>query len=131
MWQSLSIAYDNVHYKDKPEPWNMRMVLGVATVLGFLGPVAAFGLFYILVSASLSPRPRANTDVDVPDAVRSGTFDVFSYTYSWPVLVHTPSPYFVGGCSRYSSSSDFYSCLWTVYDAYWVEVGTVPSRGMH
>ena len=43
----LSIAYDNVHYKDKPEAWNMRMVLGVATVLGGVGPVAAFGLFYI------------------------------------------------------------------------------------
>ncbi len=43
----LSIAYDNVHYEDKPEAWNMRMVMGVATVLGVLGPVAAFGLFYL------------------------------------------------------------------------------------
>jgi H+-transporting ATPase len=43
----LSIAYDKVHYKDKPEAWNMRMVLGVATVLGVFGPVAAFGLFYL------------------------------------------------------------------------------------
>jgi H+-transporting ATPase len=43
----LSIAYDNVHYKDKPEAWNMRMVLGVASVLGVIGPVAAFGLFYL------------------------------------------------------------------------------------
>jgi H+-transporting ATPase len=43
----LSIAYDNVHYKDKPEVWNMRMVLGIATVLGVVGPVAAFGLFYL------------------------------------------------------------------------------------
>ncbi|MFZ0593878.1 MAG: DUF2934 domain-containing protein, partial [Bryobacteraceae bacterium] len=43
----LSIAYDNVHYKDKPEAWNMRLVLGIATVLGFVGPLAAFGLFYI------------------------------------------------------------------------------------
>ena len=43
----LSIAYDNVHYKDKPEAWNMRLVLGVATVLGVIGPVAAFGLFYL------------------------------------------------------------------------------------
>ncbi|MDD2336702.1 MAG: plasma-membrane proton-efflux P-type ATPase [Geobacteraceae bacterium] len=43
----LSIAYDNVHYQDKPEAWNMRMVLGVATVLGVIGPVAAFGLFYL------------------------------------------------------------------------------------
>jgi len=43
----LSIAYDNVHYKDKPEAWNMHMVLGVATVLGIIGVVAAFGLFYL------------------------------------------------------------------------------------
>src|SRR5665648_1024405 len=43
----LSIAYDNVHYKDQPEAWNMKMVLGIATVLGVIGPVAAFGLFYL------------------------------------------------------------------------------------
>jgi H+-transporting ATPase len=43
----LSIAYDNVHYKDMPEAWIMRMVLGVATVLGVVGVVAAFGLFYL------------------------------------------------------------------------------------
>jgi H+-transporting ATPase len=43
----LSIAYDNVHYKNKPEAWNMRLVLGIATVLGIIGPLAAFGLFYL------------------------------------------------------------------------------------
>ncbi len=43
----LSIAYDNVHYKDKPEAWNMRMVLGISTVLGVIGVVAAFGLFFL------------------------------------------------------------------------------------
>ena len=43
----LSIAYDNVHYKDEPEAWNMRLVLGIATVLGIVGPMAAFGLFYL------------------------------------------------------------------------------------
>jgi H+-transporting ATPase len=43
----LSIAYDSVHYKDKPEAWNMHMVLGVATVLGVVGVVSAFGLFYL------------------------------------------------------------------------------------
>jgi H+-transporting ATPase len=43
----LSIAYDNVHYKSKPEAWNMHVVLGVATVLGVVGVVAAFGLFYL------------------------------------------------------------------------------------
>jgi len=43
----LSIAYDNVHYKDKPEAWNMRLVLAISTVLGFIGVIAAFGLFYL------------------------------------------------------------------------------------
>jgi H+-transporting ATPase len=43
----LSIAYDNVQYRDAPEAWNMRLVLGVSTVLGVLGVIAAFGLFYL------------------------------------------------------------------------------------
>jgi H+-transporting ATPase len=43
----LSIAYDNVKYKDQPEAWNMRMVLGISTVLGVIGVVSAFGLFYL------------------------------------------------------------------------------------
>ncbi|MCG6924882.1 MAG: plasma-membrane proton-efflux P-type ATPase [Acidobacteria bacterium] len=43
----LSIAYDRVRYSDEPEKWNMREVLGVATMLGIAGVVASFGLFYI------------------------------------------------------------------------------------
>jgi H+-transporting ATPase len=43
----LSIAYDRVHYSDTPERWNMREVLGIATILGVVGVVASFGLFYI------------------------------------------------------------------------------------
>ncbi len=43
----LSIAYDHVHYKNQPEAWNMRLVLGISTVLGVIGVVAAFGLFYL------------------------------------------------------------------------------------
>jgi H+-transporting ATPase len=43
----LSIAYDNVHYNKQPEAWNMRLVLGIATVLGTVGPIAAFGLLYL------------------------------------------------------------------------------------
>jgi H+-transporting ATPase len=43
----LSIAYDNVLYKNKPESWNMRLVLSISTVLGVIGVVSAFGLFYL------------------------------------------------------------------------------------
>ncbi len=43
----LSIAYDNVRYRNEPEAWNMRLVLGISTVLGVIGVVSAFGLFYL------------------------------------------------------------------------------------
>jgi H+-transporting ATPase len=43
----LSIAYDNVHYKNKPEAWNMRLVLGIATVVSVIGVMDSFGLFYL------------------------------------------------------------------------------------
>jgi H+-transporting ATPase len=43
----LAIAYDNVQYANRPEAWNMRLVLGIATVLGVAGVVASFGLFYL------------------------------------------------------------------------------------
>jgi H+-transporting ATPase len=43
----LSIAYDNVTYSKKPQIWNMREVLGLATVLGVTGVIASFGIFYL------------------------------------------------------------------------------------
>ncbi|MGA8831126.1 MAG: plasma-membrane proton-efflux P-type ATPase [Desulfomonilaceae bacterium] len=43
----LSIAYDRVIYSERPEQWNMRIVLGIATVLGVAGVVESFGLFYL------------------------------------------------------------------------------------
>jgi H+-transporting ATPase len=43
----LSIAYDNVHYSNAPERWDMTRVLGVSTILGVAGVVETFGLFYL------------------------------------------------------------------------------------
>ncbi len=43
----LSIAYDRVQDANRPEAWNMPVVLGVATTLGLAGVVATFGLFYM------------------------------------------------------------------------------------
>ena len=43
----LSIAYDRVRYRNQPEAWNMRVVLGISTVLGVIGVVSAFALFYL------------------------------------------------------------------------------------
>ena len=57
----LSIAYDNVHYRDQPEAWNMRVVLGISTVLGIMGVIAAFGLFYLAETMFLLDRAVIQT----------------------------------------------------------------------
>jgi H+-transporting ATPase len=43
----ITIAYDNVRYSKLPEKWNMRTVLGLATLLGTVGVIITFGAFYI------------------------------------------------------------------------------------
>ncbi|MCB0281755.1 MAG: plasma-membrane proton-efflux P-type ATPase [Calditrichae bacterium] len=43
----MAIATDNVHYSQMPEKWNMRKVLGLGTVLGIVGVVSSFMIFYI------------------------------------------------------------------------------------
>ena len=57
----LSIAYDNVIYRNKAEVWDMRTVLGIATVLGIVGPLAAFGLFYLADRVLHIERPQVQT----------------------------------------------------------------------
>ncbi len=43
----LSIAYDHAEGSPQPVRWEMPEVLGVATVLGLMGVVETFGLFYL------------------------------------------------------------------------------------
>ncbi|MFZ0930663.1 MAG: plasma-membrane proton-efflux P-type ATPase [Syntrophobacteraceae bacterium] len=43
----LSIAYDNVRYSNYPETWDMRLVLGVATVIGLFAAFRSFGIFFL------------------------------------------------------------------------------------
>ena len=43
----MTIAYDKVIYSNKPERWNLRVVLGIASVLGTFGVLESFGLLYM------------------------------------------------------------------------------------
>ncbi len=53
----MTIAYDRVIYSDKPERWNLRVVLGIASVLGIFGVMESFGLLYVGLSTfGLSPE---------------------------------------------------------------------------
>jgi H+-transporting ATPase len=43
----MAIAYDSVRYGNKPEKWNMRAVIGVASLLGLVGVMVSFVIYYI------------------------------------------------------------------------------------
>jgi H+-transporting ATPase len=43
----MTIAYDNVKYSSQPEKWNMRTILGIASILGIIGVGSSFGILYV------------------------------------------------------------------------------------
>lgn len=43
----MTIAYDNVEFSSKPDKWNMRMVLGIASLLGLIGVLESFAVLYV------------------------------------------------------------------------------------
>ena len=43
----ITIAYDNVRYSTRPEKWDMRKILGIASFIGVIGVFSSFGLLYI------------------------------------------------------------------------------------
>ena len=43
----LAIAYDRTRVDAKPVKWNMGEVMSISTVLGILGVISSFGIFYI------------------------------------------------------------------------------------
>ena len=91
----LSIAYDNVQYKNQPESWNMRMVLGIATVLGFIGPVAAFGLFYIADQVYQLDHPHIQSLMYLMLSV-AGHLTIFLTRTRGPFWSIRPAPILLG-----------------------------------
>jgi hypothetical protein len=67
----------------------LRLVLGIATVLGTVGPVAAFGLCYLGDRVFHLGHPAASDD-DAPDAVRGRAPDDLPCPHPRPVLVRPP-----------------------------------------
>ncbi|MDE2466014.1 MAG: plasma-membrane proton-efflux P-type ATPase, partial [Alphaproteobacteria bacterium] len=57
----MAIAYDNVRVAAKPVRWDMHRVLVISTVLGVLGVIASFSLFWIAERIFNLPRPTIQT----------------------------------------------------------------------
>ena len=101
----LSIAYDNVHYKNAPEAWNMRLVLGIATVLGIVGPDRRVRAVFSQ-RPRVPPRPSAYPDDDVPDAVGGRTSDDFPDAHARPLLVDPTRADSMDGRARHTDAGD-------------------------
>ena len=120
----LSIAYDNVKYENEPEAWNMRRVLGVASVLGIIGPIAAFGLFFLgdrvfhLDHKHLQPMMYLMLSV-------AGHMTIFSTRTRGPVLVHKTREDFMDGNRRHTNPGNIYRRVWIPYAIPGLEMGWV------
>jgi H+-transporting ATPase len=87
----LSIAYDTVHYKDQPEAWNMRLVLGIASVIGIIGVFDSFGLFYLGERVFHLDRAIIQTLMYLKLSV-SGHFKIFQTRTRGPFWSLRPAP---------------------------------------
>ena len=52
----LTIAYDRARYSNQPEAWDMRKLLTISTLVGLIGVVETFTLFFLLDRVFLLPR---------------------------------------------------------------------------
>ncbi len=120
----LSIAYDNVHYKDQPEAWNMRLVLGISTVLGVIGVVAAFGLFYLGERVFHLDRAHIQTLMYLKLSV-AGHLTIFLTRTRGPFWSIRPARILLGGGARHADRGDADRGLWPVHGAARLGLGAV------
>ena len=111
----LSIAYDNVHYKDQAR--GLEHAPGAGDLHGAGRHRGRVRVRPVLSRrARLSPRPCAHPDADVFEAVRGRTSDDFPDAHARPVLVHTPRADSMGSGARHANRGDPDCGLWAVYD---------------
>jgi len=120
----LSIAYDNVHYKDKPESWNMRMVLGISTVLGVIGVVSAFGLFYLGERVFHLDRAHIQTLMYLKLSV-AGHLTIFLTRTRGPFWSHRPARILWVAVVGTQIVADVDRSLRVIYDALGLGLGRV------
>jgi H+-transporting ATPase len=87
----LSIAYDNVRYSKKPESWDMKFVLSIASSIGLFAVLRSFGIFYIADSVLLLSPAMVQTMVYLNLSV-GGHLTVFVARTRGPFWSIPPAP---------------------------------------
>jgi H+-transporting ATPase len=91
----LSIAYDRVRYSRRPETWDLPTVLGMATVLGVMGVIASFGIFYLGERVFHFSRDFLQTLMYLKLSV-AGHLTIFLTRTEGPFWSSKPAPILVG-----------------------------------
>ncbi len=86
----MAIAYDNVRYGSAPEKWDMRLVLGISTLLGLVGVASSFGIFYIAEHVLNLSRDQVQSFVFLKLAV-AGHLTIFLTRTRGPFWSSRPS----------------------------------------
>ena len=120
----LSIAYDNVIYRNKPEVWDMRTVLGISTVLGLVGALAAFGLFYLGDRIFISTAPHIQTLMYLKLSV-AGHLTIFLTRTRGPFWSIRPARILAGRGGRHADSGHPDRGLRAVHDPARLGLGAV------
>lgn len=87
----LSIAYDRVRYARTPERWDMKLVLGVGSLLGLTGVVSSFLLFYFAERVYQLDRETIQTLIYLKLSV-AGHLTVFVTRTRGPFWSIPPAP---------------------------------------
>jgi H+-transporting ATPase len=91
----LSIAYDNVHYSNRPEAWHMRLVLSIATMLGMFALIRSFGIFSLGEYVFNLSRDSVQTLVYLNLSI-GGHLTVFAARTRGPFWSVRPAPILLG-----------------------------------
>ena len=113
----LSIAYDNVHYKDQAR--GLEHAPGAGDLHGAGRHRGRVRVWPVLSGRKgLQPATILNgsvhPDADVPEAVRGRTSDDFPDAHARPVLVHSPRADSMGSRARHANRGDADCGLWAV-----------------
>ena len=102
----------------------MRLVLGISTVLGVIGVVAAFGLFYLGERVFHLDRAHIQTLMYLKLSV-AGHLTIFLTRTRGPFWSIRPRADSVDGGARHANRGDSDRGLWAVHDATRLGLGAV------
>ncbi len=114
----LAIAFDNVRSSDKPEAWDMPLVLGIATVLGIAGLAASFLLFFLAEKYFNLPPDMIQSLIYLKLSV-AGHLTIFLTRTRGPFWSHRPSKSLVSAVL----TTQIIATLITVYGLFMTPLG--------